>query len=77
MVLKVLTYAAAYVMGLAASVFGGALATGLIYKLTYYRTLNDKISFYAFLTIVPVAFIIMACVAIPKAVGFLFKAKQP
>lgn len=77
MVLKVFTYASAYVAGFAASVFGGALATGLVYELTYYRTLNDKISFYAFLTIVPVAFIIIAWVAIPKAVGFLFKAKQP
>ena len=75
-VLKVVTYAAAYFASFAASVFGGALATGLIYELTYYDTLNDKISFYTFLAIVPLSFIFLVWFAVPRLVGFLFKDKQ-
>ena len=76
-VLKIATYAAAYVTSFAASVFGGALATGLTYELTYYRTLNDNISFYAFLTIVPLSFIFLAWLAVPRLVRLLFQDKQP
>jgi len=74
--LKIATYAAGYVISFAASVFGGALATGLTYQLTYYRTLNDDISFFAFLTIVPFTFILLAWLAVPRVVRFLFKEKQ-
>lgn len=72
-VLKIATYATAYVIGFAASVFFSALATGLTYELTYYKTLNDNISFYAFLTFVPLIFIFLAWIAIPRIVSFLFK----
>ncbi len=77
MVLKIVTYAAAYVISFAASVFGGSLATGLVYELTYYDTLNDEISFYTFLAIVPLTFILLAWLAIPKLVRLHFKDKQP
>ena len=77
MVLKIVTLSAAYVIISAASVFGGAVVTGLVYELTYYDTLNDEISFYAFLAIVPLTFILLAWLAIPKLVRLLFKDKQP
>jgi hypothetical protein len=72
-VLKIAAYAAAYVTSFVASVFGGALATGLTYELTYYRTLSDDISFYVFLTIVPLSFILLAWLAVPRLVRLLFR----
>ena len=71
--LKIATYAAAYVASFVASVFGAALATGLTYELTYYRTLSDDIPFYAFLTFVPLAFIFLSWIVVPRAVRLFFR----
>ena len=72
-VLKIVTYVVAYVIGFASSVFGGALATGIVYELTYYKTLNDDISFYTFLTIVPLTFLLLAWLVVPRSVRLLLK----
>jgi hypothetical protein len=71
--LKIVAYAVAYLTSFAASVFGSSIVTVIVYQLTYFKTLNDGISFYTFLASVPLSFIFLSWLAVPKLVNLLLK----
>ena len=70
---KIEAYAVAYIASFAASIFGSAILTVIVYQLTYFKTQNDSISFYTFVASVPLLFILLAWLAVPKAAKLLLK----
>lgn len=72
-IFKVIIYALGYVISFAASVFGAALMTGLVYQLTYYGSQNDDISFFTFLIAVPVGFIILSWLVVPRVAKLIVR----